>query len=114
MKKLRIISILLALVTLAAFAFTGCEQQGQESETSSTESNKPVSAALVDQIVLGKTYEQVCDILGSEGTDVGSGAILYQWPLDNGKYLHIHFNSHDDVWVVGSIQQSDTASKPLT
>ncbi len=44
-----------------------------------------------EKIVPGMTYEEVCDIMGSEGVEVGFGMIIYVWKLANGKEFSVCF-----------------------
>ena len=46
---------------------------------------------IFEKITPGMTYREICDIVGSKGTDKGSGAIIYEWELDNGKTLKVWF-----------------------
>ena len=45
----------------------------------------------IEYIPKGMTYSQLCLVMGSPGVDIGSGVSLYQWELENGKYLRVWF-----------------------
>lgn len=42
-----------------------------------------------EQIEVGMTYSEVVSLMGDDGTDVGFGAIWYQWELSDGKHLNV-------------------------
>lgn len=42
----------------------------------------------------GMTYSEVVDIIGKEGVDVGSGAVIIKWKLFLGKELYIWFSAY--------------------
>ena len=65
------------------------------SETAS--SSDLVDPKLIDQISKGMTYREVTEILGATGTDIGSGAVLFEYKLSNGKVAHIWFVNYIDV-----------------
>ncbi len=48
-----------------------------------------VSADAISQITVGMTMSQVLDILGSSGTNVGSGEIIIQYACDDGTKCNI-------------------------
>ena len=57
------------------------------------------------EIQVGMTYEEIVEILGEEGTDVGSGFTIYEWDCGNGEALHIWFNvATDDSLIAESIE----------
>ena len=63
-----------------------------------------IDAALVDHISVGMTYEQVTDVLGSNGESAGNGFIIYEYNLSNGQKLYINYVVNDnDQMVVRSI-----------
>lgn len=45
----------------------------------------------INDISIGMTYEQVSKILGQPGIDIGSGAILYRYELDNNQIVVLNF-----------------------
>jgi len=53
------------------------------------------------KVTPGMTYLEVCEIMGGEGVDVGSGYIIYEWELLNGKVFSVAFakNSNDELIV---------------
>ena len=87
---------------------TGTETE-TETETemvSETETDKNTSTSDIDEIdFIGMTYGEVKAIMGSEGTEIGSGAIIFQWELDDGRIFRVwlnanHPNDPDDCYVV--------------
>lgn len=46
----------------------------------------------VDDIKPGTKYSEIVKIIGKEGTSIGSGAILYEWHMNDGNYLYVWFN----------------------
>lgn len=67
-----------------------------------------VSADAISQITVGMTMSQVLDILGSSGTNVGSGEIIIQYVCDDGaKYNIVYLYDADvDSLVVWNIAKS--------
>jgi len=60
-----------------------------------------VAATIEEQIKPGQTYSEVREIIGFDGTDVGYGAILYEWKTEDGGNLLIWFvkpNTEDAVF----------------
>jgi hypothetical protein len=49
----------------------------------------PIAPELMEQISEGMTYKEVTEILGTTGTDVGYGAIIFEYHLSNGKTARI-------------------------
>lgn len=43
------------------------------------------------KVEIGMTYENVCNLLGSTGVDIGYGAILYQYLLDDSTTMILNF-----------------------
>ena len=43
------------------------------------------------------TYREVTEILGATGTDIGSGAVLFEYKLSNGKIAHVWFVDYSDA-----------------
>lgn len=52
----------------------------------STYDEKRFRAELIE---VGMTYSEVVSWMGDDGTDIGSGAIWYQWKLSDGKHLNV-------------------------
>ena len=52
---------------------------------------KTISYSDLDRILIGMNYDQTVDILGTTGIDVGSGAILYQYTLEDGKQIILNY-----------------------
>ena len=50
-----------------------------------------------NQIKEGMTYTEVCSIMGNSGTDIGSGAIIYEWKLEKDKRLLVWFSYSADL-----------------
>lgn len=58
------------------------------------EANPSISLVDLDDIgdlEIGMSYYEVIQTLGSVGLDIGSGAIWYEWLLDDGTILQIQF-----------------------
>lgn len=45
----------------------------------------------IEDLEIGMSYYEVIQTLGSAGLDIGSGAIWYEWLLDDGTILQIQF-----------------------
>ena len=58
---------------------------------------QPVDSETARQIKKGMTYSEIHEILRNPGEDIGSGAILYEWELDNGDVLHVWFQSSTEL-----------------
>ena len=58
---------------------------------------QPVDSEIARQIKKGMTYSEIHEILRNPGEDIGSGAILYEWELDNGDVLHVWFQSSTEL-----------------
>lgn len=56
---------------------------------SSLAPNDTVDPTLIEQITEGMTYKEVTEILGTTGTQVGSGAIIFEYHLSDGKTARI-------------------------
>ncbi|MBR3714590.1 MAG: hypothetical protein IKM18_01645 [Clostridia bacterium] len=51
------------------------------------------SALTVSDIKEGMKYSEIVEILGTNGENVGSGAIIYEWQISDEEYLYVWFNS---------------------
>ena len=71
-------------VVLTVVVITSCSHQNNLYEKAQT------------QISEGMTYEEVCAIMGSEGTDIGRGVILYEWKLEKDSRLLVWFSHSTD------------------
>lgn len=58
---------------------------------------QPIDSEIARQIKKGMTYSEIHEILRNPGEDIGSGAILYEWELDNGDVLHVWFQSSGNL-----------------
>lgn len=47
----------------------------------------------VEDIKEGTKYSEIVEILGTNGENVGSGAIIYEWQISDEEYLYVWFNS---------------------
>ena len=67
------------------------ETENQSSSEREQETVKEWSSLTIDEIdaidFVGMTYHEIVRILGSDYEDVGSGAIILQWRLDDGRLL---------------------------
>lgn len=66
----------------------------------------------------GMTYAQLKRIFGSDGESVGSGAIIYQWELDDGRSLKVWFGRSTpeaplDEYYVGSFSIEPAGSETV-
>ena len=69
---------------------------------------------LAEQISPGMTYDEVCTLLGGEGKDIGSGAIIYEWTFkDQGRIL-AWFNHIDEQMIVSSCRFEQAQSEEAT
>lgn len=46
-----------------------------------------------EDIKEGMKYSEIVEILGTNGKDVGSGAIIYEWQISDEEYLYVWFAS---------------------
>jgi hypothetical protein len=77
------------LLVVHLFIAIGCAGIDNKTETLSTSEAEMV----IQQIVAGKTtYAEVKELIGIDGTDIGSGAIIYEWNVEGGGALRIWFN----------------------
>ena len=53
-----------------------------------------ISPTLIENITAGMSYQEVTDVLGTTGTDVGSGAIIFEYQLSDGRVAYIWFQSN--------------------
>lgn len=89
--------VIVSLLIIMAFSLLGCAIDGNDGEHSSdviSSQSVPDKSDLekkAEQIVEGATYAEVCSLMGSDGVDIGYGAILYEWDLQNGKRLLVWF-----------------------
>ena len=68
-----------------------------------------ITADSLQQIKIGMTYEQVTEILGGPGRDIGSGAIIFEYDLETGSTVQIYFgrnNINDNTLYVTAINNS--------
>lgn len=82
---IRLIAILISTFILLPFAGCSSDRSGESASID----------ALAEQIVPGQTYAEVCSLLGREGVDVGSGAIIYEWALEGDQKLLVWFSKPD-------------------
>ena len=59
--------------------------------TQANDNQHVVEATNVHKVEIGMTYEKVCNLLGSAGVDIGYGAILYQYLLDDSSTVILNF-----------------------
>ena len=53
-----------------------------------------------EDIKEGMKLSEIVEILG-KGTDVGSGAIIYEWKINDGEYLYVSFDYAADSYAGG-------------
>lgn len=52
------------------------------------------------QVKEGMTYDEVKELMGEDGVDIGSGMVIYRWDLEDGQILVVWMSidySEDDV-----------------
>ncbi len=94
--KTKFFAILLCAAMLL-LCFCGCGLEATattEATTTTTEEtiSKTAAATIEEQIKPGQTYSEVREIIGFDGKDIGSGAILYEWKIEGGDSLLIWFS----------------------
>ncbi len=64
-----------------------------------------------EQVKVGMTYQEVCDLLGSKGESIGSGMPIYRWKIGLDQDLLIWLRDADtgsfDDWTVISYDIGD-------
>ena len=92
------------LVISSIILISGCQSADERPQLSeSTSINQSESIVNTDFEIdnidfIGMTYGEVKEIMGSDGEDVGSGAIIFQWELEDGRVLL--------VWLSGKTSDS--------
>ena len=78
MKKTLCVCLLLLCLVPSLFSCTG---------------KQPVRTAeeVAAQIEIGMQFDEVVSIVGEDGKDVGSGMVIYEWKMPDGKYLRVSF-----------------------
>lgn len=61
------------------------------------QTESPIAFAQAIKVKKGMTYSEIHEILRNPGEDIGYGAILYEWELDNGDVLHVWFQSSGNL-----------------
>ena len=63
----------------------------------------------------GMTYTEVVEIMGDEGTDIGSGAIIYEWKITSDTCLYVWFsiNRENDIWYVEKCEVRESLSHSI-
>ena len=101
MKKLFLLLLFLATFTLAVCSCGKAKPTRTASE-------------VAEQIVTGMTYEEVCEIAGADGVDVGSGTVVMEWKFSDHDYLQVGFDCPADQnaalseWTVSNVLISET------
>lgn len=54
-----------------------------------------VAPEKIEQVSAGMTYEEVTGVLSVLGRDIGSGAVIYEYHLSDGRVAHVHFQKDD-------------------
>ena len=80
-----IISIFIFILSIS---FISCDNV-YESDLETSAETYLVDIKLAEQITEGMTYKEVTEILGTTGTDVGYGAIIFEYHLSDGKTARI-------------------------
>ena len=63
-------------------------------------SGKKATLENAQRIVEGMTYEQVCEILGDEGFNVGWGFVIYEFDLENSQVIKVWFTQQNEKLIV--------------
>ena len=88
MKKILIIFLTVTLILLVSCDTARKEENNNESESANQTEIEENNSIIIDNIdFVGMTYHEIVRILGSDYEDVGSGAIILQWQLDDGRKL---------------------------
>ena len=116
MRKTVILMLLLCVFLSYASVAIACseKQEAQESldyndpKTWFDESGKKIKRSEIDRIEEGMTLENVIKTIGKAKRDIGSGTMILEWDIDNGKTLVISFGSKQgqnkmDEWYVNLI-----------
>ncbi len=98
MKTMKKTVLLLLLVAVTCLGFCSCNN------------SKPTLSAsdIAEQIEVGMTYKEVRNIIGSDGTDVGSGTMIMEWRFPD-ELLQICFNAPASAnatpndWIVSQV-----------
>lgn len=79
------------------------------------EIDNSVERSKIAQLKEGMSYDEVTEILGAKGTGVGSGFLIYGYPLTDGKTLYIYYNytngGDKSTWTVDSFS-APTGDEP--
>ena len=100
MKKTLCVCLLLLCLVPSLFSCTGKQPVRTAEEV----------AALIES---GMQFDEVVSIVGEGGKDVGSGRVIYEWKMPDGKYLLVSFEgpaqaqSVHDYFAVG-VRVEDT------
>ena len=97
MKKYTVFIIICVSIVL----LVGCSSSiGHSNDTvKKDEENLPNNESILSMeeraklVRQGMTYAEVRDIMGNDGKDIGSGAILYQWDLTETQCLYVWMKS---------------------
>ena len=105
------IALFLAFVFIVVM-IAGCAAEKEETTEETISQTMPET--IEEQIKPGQTYSEVCEIIGFDGTDVGYGAILYEWKIEGGDSLLVWFvkpNTEDAVFPDDLIVQNCRTEK---
>ena len=92
MKKINLFLTVFLLLLSVSVVFVACNDADADKPTESTDESSESSESgtlgyeeMLASLEEGMTYRQFADILGGDGVDIGSGAIIYQW--DTGGHM---------------------------
>ncbi len=115
--KIKKACIFLICVIMISVLLFSCDMKPNESDTTDSsaveetseiiKNNEPFDIGRYEEFLhVGQTYSEIVEIIGKEGTDIGSGVILFRWEFENGQELRIHFNqkSNNGDLISNSIQ----------
>lgn len=91
-----------AIIIICLISLVSCTEDVEKntSNTNTSQSNETETedtASIVTKIVPGMTYAEVRALIGSDGTEIGSGAILYEWSFKDGEKLFVWFSNSDST-----------------
>ena len=95
-------------VCLCSSVLIACKKENS-SETTSDVTNATIVKkgslkSRAEQVTIGMTYKEVCELLGSEGKNVGSGMPIYCWKISLKQNLYVWLRDADtgsfDDWTV--------------
>lgn len=90
--------LLLLLIAVMCLGFCSCNNSKRTQSASD----------IAEQIEVGMTYKEVRNIIGSDGSDIGSGMMIMEWRFLDDELLQICFdapstNATPNDWIVSQV-----------